>query len=440
MTSLSPWLWLALPAYLLAGVAACGVKLLEDFSRSELEAYSRRRQSNRFVDIVGRHDEVVWAAESLLLLSLPFAVMASMLACWPDDVPLVGLQRSRLFLAAGTTFFLLLLLVAWIPGAVKHVAPAPFLFHTWPLWLALEFLFWPLTWGAALIRAVAQRLSGQVPKNEADEEEAFEDEIRSIVSAGLRDGFLEEDAGEMIEGVMELGDADVADIMTPRSDVDALDVRLGWHEVLQFVIRVGRTRIPVYDQTLDRIVGVLYVKDLLPEIVRPESERRPLRKLLREARYAPKTLRLDELLRDFLAARNHLAIVVDEYGGVEGVVTIEDVLEEIVGEIVDESDEEEEEAIIPLDASTADAAGRTHVGELNEQLGLHLEEGDDFDSIGGLIVQRLGRIPLPGESLITDGVRLTVLKATSRRVDRVRIDWSGNHGEPITGVDRHGTS
>ena len=428
MATLFLWVGIVIPAYLLTGLAACGYKLLDDFSRSELEAYSRRRQSQRFTEIVARHDEVLWAAECLLMIALPIAITSTLFASGFAVSPLEEIPLSSLLKTGAITLLVLLALTAWIPRGVEEVAEAPFLFHTWPFWILLEYLFWPLSLGGLAAVVVAQRLSGQLPRKESEEEEAFEDEIRSIVSAGLRDGFLEEDAGEMIEGVIELGDADVADIMTPRSEVDALDVSWNWSQIIDFVVHVGRTRIPVYEKSIDQIIGVLYVKDLLPEIVRPESERRSLRKLLREARFAPKTLRLDELLREFLSARNHLAIVVDEYGAVEGVVTTEDVLEEIVGEIVDESDEEEQPDVVQVSPTSADASGKTHISELNEMLGLNLAEGDEFDSVGGLMIHHLGRIPVVGETLQTDGIRLTVMKATTRRIDRVRVHWGLENG------------
>lgn len=429
MATLPLWVGLVIPAYLLTGLAACGHRLLGDFSRSELEAYSRRRQSQRFTEIIARHDEVQWGAECLLLIALPTAVVSTLFASGLADLPLQEIPMASLLTTGLLTLLVVLVLTAWIPRGVEEGAEAPFLFHTWPIWIFLEYLFWPLGLGGWAAVGIARRLSGKRPRLESEEEEAFEDEIRSIVSAGLRDGFLEEDAGEMIEGVIELGDADVADIMTPRSEIDALDVTWNWNQIIDFVVHVGRTRIPVYEKSIDHIIGVLYVKDLLPEIGRPESERRSLRKLLREARFAPKTLRLDELLREFLSARNHLAIVVDEYGAVEGVVTTEDVLEEIVGEIVDESDEEEQPDVVQVSPTSADASGRTHISELNEVLGLNLAEGDDFDSIGGLIIHQLGRIPVIGETVQTDGIRLTVSKATTRRVERVRVDWGlGNGG------------
>ena len=167
----------------------------------------------------------------------------------------------------------------------------------------------------------------------------------SVVTEGLHDGVLEKEEREMIEGVMELGDTDVLSIMTPRSNLDALDISVGWDDMQELVVTAGRTRIPVYEGALDNVIGILYVKDLLKELaISPSKPRKKLRELLRKPWFVPTAKPLDELLQEFLRTRNHLAVVVDEYMSVAGVVTIEDVLEEIVGEIVDESDYDEIDA------------------------------------------------------------------------------------------------
>ncbi len=254
------------------------------------------------------------------------------------------------------------------------------------------------------------------------EEEAFEDEVLAIVTEGMHDGHLEADAREMIEGVMELGDGDVADIMTPRSKMDAVSIDQDWDSVLDFVTTCGRTRIPVYRGGLDNIVGILYVKDLLAELShyggRPQ---RPLQQLLREPWYVLPTKKLDDLLSDFRQTRNHLAIVRDEFSRTAGLVTIEDVLEEIVGEIVDETDKEHVEEIRRIDERTAVIQGRAHLAEVNEALGLDLPEPEDFDTIAGYVVNHLGRIPKAGETICSDSVQITVLQASKRKVESVRL-------------------
>jgi CBS domain containing-hemolysin-like protein len=226
----------------------------------------------------------------------------------------------------------------------------------------------------------------------------------------------------MIEGVIELGDIDVADIMTPRSRMDALQVDLGWPEVLEFVVRAARTRIPVYGESLDDIRGILYVKDLLPELAADTDQRRPLAELIRSAAFVPHTKAVDDLLDEFQKSHNHMAIVVDEYHAVTGLITIEDVLEEIVGEIVDEHDQEEPEEIHLIDDRSAEAMAAAHLDDLNEQLGIDLPEDDEFDTISGLVLSRLQRIPEAGETLQVGNVRITILAATPRRIDRVRLD------------------
>jgi CBS domain containing-hemolysin-like protein len=279
--------------------------------------------------------------------------------------------------------------------------------------------------GGQLFDTLLRRLADR-PEADETEEEAFEEEIRSIVTEGLYDGVLEEDAGEMIESVIELGDETVSHIMTPRSNIDALDVESSWAEVLRFVVEVGRTRIPVYEDHLDNLIGVLYVKDLLREL-RPDraDPHRHWKQLVRDPWFVPTTKPLDEMLQEFLQTRQHLAVVVDEYRAVAGVVTIEDVLEEIVGEIVDESDKDEQDCISRLGEGVAEVLGSAHVDVVNERLGLDLPEPEECDTLAGLIITELGRIPSAGESFTIQGTRITVLEASRRRLERLRLETGG---------------
>ncbi len=435
-------LWISLLALFITGLASVGAKALHDFSVSKLEEYCLRRKRPQLLgEILARHQRVVHGAESLQIVGMVMFVLAGGL--WMLDVPadLQQLQWSRLFAGAAVGVLLLLVTTSWIPWAVTELWSAPLLAATWRLWVAVSLILWPFSVGVRVVDALMRRLAGR-PESEEDEEEAFEDEILSMVSAGEREGLLEPDAREMIEGVIELGDADVADIMTPLSQMDALNVELSWPEVLALVIEAGRTRLPVYERTLDNIIGVLFVKDLLPELAKAhESQRRSLREILREPWFVPKTRPVDDMLQDFLKkTRSHLAIVVDEYDSVAGVVTIEDVLEEIVGEIVDESDKEPVNDILRVDEFTADVLGTTHIDRLNEELGLDLAESDDFDTIAGMIVNSLGRIPKSGESIQHGNVQIDVLQASRRRVERVRVgvveDTNGRHSSAARGNDQ----
>ena len=271
---------------------------------------------------------------------------------------------------------------------------------------------------------MGRRLS-DAPNQGNLQEEALEDEIRTMVTAGQRDGVFAEGVPEMIQGVMQLDEHDVEGIMTPRSMVDVLNVEAPWSDVLKTVADCGRTRIPVYRGTLDNIVGILFVKDILTRLAdtgfSPGSG--TLESLLRKPWFIPANKSVDELLRVFLHNRNHMAIVVDNYQQFAGVVTIEDALEEIVGEITDELDIDEESDILYDEAThQVEAEGKVPIESLSKLLGLELPDSDDYDTIGGLVIHRLSRIPSQGTELELPGVKITVLQASSRSVQRVRLE------------------
>jgi putative hemolysin len=203
-----------------------------------------------------------------------------------------------------------------------------------------------------------------------------------------------------------------------------IPVSTPWDEVVADVIQTGHTRTPVYENSRDDVIGILYSKDLLPELATgsPQS-RTPIKDLLRKPVFVPETKALDDLLQMFQQLRTHIAVVLDEYGGVAGLVTIEDVLEEIVGEIVDEYDPEVTAEINRINENTYEALGRTHIDVINRAMHLELPDDGDFDTIGGFVFTDLGRIPLPGETVLwQDKVRIHVLDASKRRINRVRIE------------------
>jgi CBS domain containing-hemolysin-like protein len=308
---------------------------------------------------------------------------------------------------------------SWIPWAIARVASVEFLFRTWRWWWIISGLAWPLMIGGRFLSQMFARASGQTEDD--DEEEAFEDEILSMVSGGEQDGFIESDAADMIEGIMELDDTDVRSVMTPRSRVDAMELKTEWEDMLTRVVESGRTRIPVYQDEINNIVGILFAKDLLRESLRGESKRRPLQKLLREPIFVPEQQRLNAMLSQFLHCRTHLAIVQDEYGGMAGVVTIEDILEEIVGEIVDETDKDRNTDITVLNETQADVEGSVYIYRLNEELGLELPNEENFDTVSGLIMHHINEIPRPGHELIVGNVQFNIQEANRRQIQSVRV-------------------
>lgn len=411
------FLWLAILGMVIAALAAMGTKVLHEFSRHDLELYCRRRDKLQLFDeILDRHEDFAIAAETLQLAGVVVAVLST--AHWF----LLDGPMPRLFAVMGVTMAVMLVMTSWIPWAVARVWSAPFLYHTWHFWAAVAWLLRPLTAGVNMVGIAAHRLAGE-HETEEDEEEAFEGEIRTIVSAGLRDGLLEADAREMIEGIIELDDVDVGEIMTPRSEIDALNVESSWSEILELVTHSGRTRMPVYEESLDNVLGVLFVKDLLADLAKPSNvPRQNIRGLLRNPWFVPEAKKVDDLLREFRRTRSHMAIVVDEYRAITGVVTIEDALEEIVGAIADESDTEEELELIRIGEREFELDGRVHIDDLNEQYGLRLPEPEEFETVAGLVVNAAGRIPLAGEVIREHNLRFTILKATPRRVERVRLE------------------
>ena len=419
--------WVSICGLAATGIASLCVFALRNFSRHDLEEICRRRgRSERFSQVLRLHETVALGIEMLAILFAVLAVIAGYL--WV--VQRWQVAAGDTWLALLTTSLVLGLVLAasstWIPWAASRVFAEGFIFHTWPLWQVLASLAAPLVWIAKLLDVALHRIAGRTPQTV--DEETIEEEIRAIVTEGHREGLLEEDAREMIEGVIELGDADVSEIMTPRTDMHMLKVDMPWDDVLANIIETGHTRIPVYDKNRDDIIGVLYSKDLLPELATGDgSSRTPLRELIRKPVFVPQTMPVDDLLQLLQQLRTHIALVLDEYGGVAGLVTIEDVLEEIVGEIVDEYDDEVAQEIERIDQDTCEALGRTHVDEINDAMNLDLPDGGDFDTIGGFVFTELGHVPLPGETLVwQEKVRIQVLEATKRRVDRVKIERLGN--------------
>jgi CBS domain containing-hemolysin-like protein len=246
-----------------------------------------------------------------------------------------------------------------------------------------------------------------------------EDEIRALVETGEEQGVLHEQERDMIQGIFELGDKHVHDVMVPRTDIRAVDVDTPGERVLDQVVAVGHSRIPVYEDTPDRIIGILYAKDLFRKLARGEKDVW-LRQYLRPAHFVPETKRVDELLREMQRSKMHMAIVVDEYGGTAGLVTIEDLIEEIVGEIRDEY-ESEQELVIPVSEREAIMDGRVPFDDVRETFDLELPRSEDYDTLGGFIVHELGRLPKAGEEVRTSGVRFVVETVEGRRIRRVRV-------------------
>ena len=289
----------------------------------------------------------------------------------------------------------------------------------------IQQLLSPVVWLVSSLSALLVRLLGGTEKPQGGY--LSTEELKLLVETGSEQGEIEEEEKEMIHGVIELGDKAVHEVMVPRIGIRAVNVDDPLDQVLDMIVRAGHSRLPVFDESLDNIVGILYAKDLLPYLKNDGAGNGQIdiRQLVRPPVYVPESKPVDDLLHEMQVAKRHIAIVVDEYGGTAGLVTMEDVVEEIVGEIQDEYDTEEamvedvstdEELLYRLD-------GRVSMDDLRDLFDLSDDDEPDedaYDTVGGFVVHRVGRIPLPGaETPFRDGVVIRVETAEPRRVAKV---------------------
>lgn len=253
-----------------------------------------------------------------------------------------------------------------------------------------------------------------------------EEEIHDLIEAGEEEGIVDEQEREMINAILELDSTVVREIMVPRTEMASISVEASVRETIDAIIACGHSRMPVYDGTLDNIIGLLYAKDLLKNWGMPDSQIK-LRDLVRQPFFTPETKTLELLLQEFKKKKVHLAIVVDEYGGTSGLVTIEDLLEQIVGDIQDEYDMEEDLYIRNPDGSlTTDA--RLPIEELEDQFQLEIER-DKFDTVGGLVVHLTDGIPAAGTLVLFEGLEIEILESDPRKVKLVKISRISSRSE-----------
>jgi putative hemolysin len=267
----------------------------------------------------------------------------------------------------------------------------------------------------AVTRLILRMLGG---KAEVRGPFVTEEELKMLVSVGEEEGVLEEEEREMIHGIFEMGEMRVREVMVPRTDLVAIEVNEPVEKAVDLVTKHGHTRIPVYEGNLDHIVGVLYAKDLLRAVVR--GEQKTLRDIARKPYFTPESNLVQDVLRDLRKNRVHMAIVVDEYGGTAGAVTIEDILEEIVGPIQDEYDIGEEDEIQFINPNEVVLDGRVSVDDVNELLKLNIV-ADNYDSVGGYVLNQLGAAPKVGATLKLGNAELRVEAVQGTRIKKVRI-------------------
>ncbi len=302
---------------------------------------------------------------------------------------------------------------SWSKHAGKSILP-----RTYPLMVFILILMKPIlqifVWHDRLVR----RLAG-APNRSTDE--IMEEQLLSAVEQGKLEGVVDDEEMDMIENVLELDETTAEQIMTPRTDLIALPSDADLSTIVKTISHAGHSRIPIYEGTIDNIIGVLYVRDLLSEIGGNPGEFN-LRKKMRSVYFVPETKPLRDLLHEFKKQKLHIAVVLDEYGGTAGIVTIEDILEQLVGDIEDEYDTEQTETFKNISDTITEVDARMYIDDVNAQLHIQLPDEEDYDTLGGFVFSHLGYIPKTGQTFDYQGLRFTITGAEPRSVRRVRIE------------------
>lgn len=407
-----------------AAIASCAAILeaISAYSRSKLERYCLERKSHVLGRILDEDDDVVLALRGWLRLLLLGLVMAVFWSSWPGPT----LETTWVWPWLGRLAIIWLLLVFvenWVARPIGEAFAEPIVYWSWGVMSFLRWSTLPASW-------VARRMDGfweWLTRTTDSSTTALHDEILTVVNEGEREGQILGDAAEMIAGLMALPEVEASSIMTPRPDIVTFPIHMTIEEARIAVAESGHSRIPVYAQNRDDVVGILYAKDLLPHLGRPGFENADLSTLhLRPAVYVPENKRVHVLLREFRKGGVHIAIVLDSYGGVAGLVTIEDIIEEIVGDIKDEYDEEEVPPIRRIADHVSEVDARLDIESINDELSLGLPEDQDYDTLGGFVSTTLGRIPKLGETFEFRNLRFTVTDGTDRSIDRLRIEQLGD--------------
>ncbi len=408
-----PALWVAVVAAILSGFFALSSFSLRSFSRARLEERLDNSCGRRHLAKLDAHKTALILTLSLCRSLANLVLVAAVVEWFARD----GLSWWNLAGAVAVAGGIIAVVGVAIPHAWALYASEPVLTAILPMLMALRYLLYPITLVMQAFDLPIRRLSGMTQRDE--ENDSAKQEILQAASEGRAEGAVDADEVDMIESVMEFGETDTAEIMTPRTDIFALPAETPWAEAAGRIHRAGHSRVPIYRDNLDNIVGIVYAKDLLRHLGREHPP--ALESIARKPFFVPETKPLDDLLREFKARKVHMGVVLDEYGGTAGLVSIEDVLEEIVGEIADEYDPAAEEPVRRIDENTLEVDGRLRVDELNDELELDLPEDEDYDTVAGFAVAQLGYIPRAGERFTADGAEFHIVDADERKITKLRV-------------------
>ena len=379
---------------------------LRTFSLLKLQEAFKAKHKEQLLESFIKNAEKITLACLLITTIANVAVLALL-------VLLAVKGHLAVFIVAIVIFTFLSLAVphSWAKYAGEKILAA-----THKFLVAVTYIASPVLQLLALHDTLTRRLAG-VAQTTPDQQQ---EELLSVVEQRKMEGVVDAEEMEMIENVLELADTTAEEIMTPRTDMIALKADDDLKVVLETISKAGHSRIPVYQDNIDNIIGLVYAKDLLAEIGKTEQQFK-LGDKMRKAYFVPETKPLRALLHEFQNQKLHIAIVLDKYGGTAGIVTIEDILEELVGEIVDEYEETPPKAIKKIDEATIEIDARMYIDDLNSEFDLDLPEDEDYDTVGGFVFSHLGYIPKTGEAFDYENVKFTIAAAEIRRIKRIKI-------------------
>lgn len=397
--------------------AACHIAL-KTFSKVRLnELLEEWGQQKRYDPFIDKLASLVLMTATLRSM-FNFIILLAALHCIEQYVENKLAEYTVAFVAA---VILAAIFGVAIPVSWAQYHPERIIARSMSLLLGLLWLFKPVVYVLHVFDPIVRRISGA--DAEEDTENDLTEEVLSVVEEHEHEneGKVDNTQKQMIEAVFELPNTTVGEIMTPRTEVSGIEVTSTLEQIKENILAQGHSRIPVYEENIDHILGMLYSKDLIAYLA--SNKPFDLRSALREVLMVPESKPVAELLSEFKSRKVHIAIVLDEYGGTAGLVTIEDILEELVGDIQDEHEVvEETDTIRRIDENTVEVEARIYIDDLNDQLDLELPEDEDYETLGGFVFSTLGHIPHVGESFEYQNLKMTVTEAERTKVNRVRIE------------------
>ncbi|MFW6107562.1 MAG: hemolysin family protein [bacterium] len=392
-----------------AALAAAAEHAIAEASRARIDDILQGERRRRVDRLLEKHDELAIAA---IIYRTAFETAAVVALVWTTT------RAGTTALAAlGWALLLAVGVVEILPRLTIARSPERALLAMLPVLYVLTLPLRPLAGGLLRLSTLMRQASPEAPE---EEDEAAAD-ILSAVAEGEKEGSIGGDQADMIENIIELRDCDVAEIMTPRPDMTFAALNDPLDDTIGVALESGHSRLPVYRETRDDVVGVLYVRDLIAALAPGSSRPATVERLIQPASFVPETMRISSLLRHFQERETTMAVVVDEYGGTAGLVTISDITDLIVGEVRDQDEPSREPTVDVLSRHTLRADGRTPVRLLNDDFGTTIPESDEYDTVGGYLLHTLGRVPGPGERQTCDGTVIEVVGSHARRVEAVKV-------------------